>query len=100
MILVRKNVYKDACLFENVFNVYKIFGNVCENSKDSCLEIEQVTRSNLPTQMSFLCIFYSFDIVVLPLICQATLTLDVNETGVGHRITMISNVARYLSIFF
>ena len=71
MILVRKNVYKDVCLFENVFNICKMFGNVCvyfENSKDSCLEIDQVTKSNLPTQMSFLCIFYSIDIVVLPLI--------------------------------
>ena len=71
MILVRKNVYKDVCLFENVFNVCKVFENVCvcfKNSKDSCLEIEKVTRSNLPTQMSFLCISYSFNIVVLPLI--------------------------------
>ena len=53
MILVCKNVYKDVCLFENVLNVCKMFGNVCvcfENSKDNCLEIEQVTRSNLPTQ--------------------------------------------------
>ena len=58
--------------FENVFNVRKIFFEMCvfvlENSKDSCLKIEQVTRSNLPTQKSFLCIFYSSDIVVLPLI--------------------------------
>ena len=71
MILVRKNVYKDVCLFENVFKFVKCFGNVrvyFENSKDSCLEMEQVTRSNLPTQLSFLCISYSFDIVVLPLI--------------------------------
>ena len=60
MSLVRKNVYKDVCLFENVFNVCKMFWNVrvCfENRKDGCLELEQVTRSNLPTQMSFLCIF-------------------------------------------
>ena len=71
MILVGKNVYKDVCLFENVFNVCQMFGNVCvcfENSKDSCFEMEQVTRSNLPTQMFFLCIFYSFDIIVLALI--------------------------------
>ena len=50
----------------------RMFENVCvfvfENSKDSCFGMEQVTRSNLPTQMSFLFIFYSFDIVVLPLI--------------------------------
>ena len=43
MILVRKNVYEDVCLFfENVFNVYKMFGNVCvfvfENRKDGCLK--------------------------------------------------------------
>ena len=72
MILVRKNVYKDVCLFENVFNVCKMFlKRVCvvlENSKDSCLEIEQVTRSNLPTQKSFLFIFFYFDTVVVPLI--------------------------------
>ena len=71
MILVRKNVYKDVCLFENVFNVCKMFESVCvcfENSKDVCFEMEQVIRSNLPTQMSFLFIFLSFDNVVLPLI--------------------------------
>ena len=71
MILIRKNVYKDVCLFENVSNVCKMFGNVCvfvfENSKDY-FEMEQVTKSNLPTQMSLLFIFFSFDIVVLPLI--------------------------------
>ena len=35
--MIRNNVYKDVCLFENVFNVFKLFGNVCvcfENSKD------------------------------------------------------------------
>ena len=41
---------------------------VLENRKDSCFEVEQVTRGNLPTQMSFLFIFFSFDIVVLPVI--------------------------------
>ena len=53
MILVHKNVYKDVDLFENVFNVCKMFGNVCvcfENSKDICFEMEQVTKSNLPTR--------------------------------------------------
>ena len=71
MILVRKNVYKDVDLFENVFNVCKKFGNVCvcfENNKDIYFEMEQVIKSNLPTQMSFLCLLYSFDIVVLPFI--------------------------------
>ena len=71
MILVRKNVYKDVNLFENVFQFCKMFGNVCvcfEIFKDICFEMEQVTKSNLPTQMSFLFIFFSFDIVVLPLI--------------------------------
>ena len=41
MILVRKNVYKDVCLFENVFNVCKMFGNLCvcfENRKDVVLK--------------------------------------------------------------
>ena len=60
MILVRKNVYKDVCLQKNVSMFCKMFWNVCvfifENSKD-CFEIDQVTRSYLPTQMSFLCIF-------------------------------------------
>ena len=41
---------------------------VFESSKDSYFEMEQVTKSNLPTQMSFLFIFFSFDIIVLPLI--------------------------------
>ena len=71
MILVRKNVYKDVWSFENVFKFVRCFESVgvCfENSKDVCFEIEQVTKSNLPTQMSFLFIFFSFDIVVLPLI--------------------------------
>ena len=71
MILVRKNVYKDVYLFENVFNVCEMFGNVCvyfKNSKDSCFEMVQVTKNNLPTQMSFFFIFFSFDIIVLPLI--------------------------------
>ena len=71
MILVRKNVYKDVCLFENVsmfVSCLEMCVFVFENSKDSCFEMEQVTRSNIPTQMSFLFIFYSFDIVVLPLI--------------------------------
>ena len=39
MILVRKNVYKDVCLFENVFNVFESCLEMCvcacfENSKD------------------------------------------------------------------
>ena len=72
MILVRKNVYKDVLSFKKCFNVLQdVLKCVCvcfENSKDYCFEIEQVTRSNLPTQMYFLCIFYSFDIVDLPLI--------------------------------
>ena len=56
---------------KNVFNVCEMFGNVCvcfENCKDICFVVEQVTKSNLPTQMSLLFIFFSFDIVVLPLI--------------------------------
>ena len=39
-----------------------------ENSKDVCFEMEQVIRGILPTQNSFLFIFFSFDIVVLSLI--------------------------------
>ena len=48
-----------------------VLESVCdyfENSKDICFEIEKVIRSNLPTQMSFLFILFSFDVVVLPLI--------------------------------
>ena len=80
-----------------------MFESACdcfENSKVACFEMEQVIRSNLPTQMSFLFIFFSFNIVVLPLIWSATLSLDESGTGVGHRIAMISNIARYLSIIF
>ena len=71
MILVCKNVYKDVFLFENVSMFVKCLERrvfVLKIARIVCLEIEQVTRSNLPTQMSFLCIFYSFDIVALPLI--------------------------------
>ena len=71
MIPVRKNVYKDVRSFENVFKFERCFDSVgvCfENSKDVLFEIEQVIRSILPTQKSFLFIFFSFDIVVLPLI--------------------------------
>ena len=70
MILVRKNVYKDIWSFENVFNFVRCLnvGDYFENSKDVCFEMDKVIRSNLPTQMSFLFISFSFDIVVLPLI--------------------------------
>ena len=70
-ILVRKNVYKDVWSFENVFNFVrclKVYVFVFENSKDVCFEMEQVIRSILPTQNSFLYISFSFDIVILPLI--------------------------------
>ena len=71
MILVRKNVYKDVDLlkmFSSFVRCFESVGDCFENSKDVCFEIEQVIRSNLPTQMSFLFIFFSFDIVVVPLI--------------------------------
>ena len=71
--------------FESVFESVGF-----ENRKDICFEMEQVTRSNLPTQMSFLFIFFSFDTVVLPLIWQATISLDVSGMSVGHRIVMIA----------
>ena len=51
-----------------VCKMYESVGDCFENSKDVCFEIEQVIRSILPTQKSFLFIFFSFDIVVLPLI--------------------------------
>ena len=72
MILIRKNVYKRVCLFENVFNVFEsclecVCVFVFENSKD-CLQIDQVTRSISTYSKVFLVHFYSFDIVDLPLI--------------------------------
>ena len=71
MILVRKNVYKMFDLLK-MFSMFvrclKMGVFVFETSKDVCFEMERVIRSNLPTQMSFLFIFFSFDIVVLPLI--------------------------------
>ena len=71
MILVRKNVYKDVCLLK-MFSIlqddWKCAGVCFENSKDICFKMEQLTKINLPTQMYFLFIFSSFDIVVLPLI--------------------------------
>ena len=71
MILIQKNVYKYVWSFENVFKFCKMFEGVCdyfENIKDVCFEMEQVIRRNLPTQMSFLFILFSFYIVVLPFI--------------------------------
>ena len=71
MILVCKNVYKDVWSFENVFNFVrylKVYVFIFENSKDVSFEMEQVIRRNLPNQMSFLFILFSFVIVVLPLI--------------------------------
>ena len=59
MILVSKNVYKDVDLFENVFDVCKMFGNVCvcfENCKGICFESEQSTR-NVSTYSK---VFHSF----------------------------------------
>ena len=47
-------------MFSSLKGVLKMLVFVFENSKDGCLEIEQVTKSNLPTQISFLFIFYSF----------------------------------------
>ena len=70
MILVRKNVYKDVCLlkmFQYFVRCFEMCVFVFENNKD-CFEIEQVTRSYIPTQKSFLFIFFSFDIIILPLI--------------------------------
>ena len=37
---------------------------VFENGKDICLKIDQVTRSNLPTEMSFLCIFSPLTLLI------------------------------------
>ena len=71
MILVRKNVYKDVDLlkmFSSFVRCFESVGACFENSKDVLFEIEQVIRSNLPNQMSFLFIFFSFNIVVLPFI--------------------------------
>ena len=48
--------------------MFESVGVCFENIKDVCFEMEQVIMINLPTQMSFLYIFCSFDIVVLPLI--------------------------------
>ena len=71
MILVRKNVYKDVWSFENVFNFVrclKVYVFVLKIARMFCFEMEQVIRSILPTQKSFLFILFSFDIVILPLI--------------------------------
>ena len=48
--------------------MFESVGVCFENSKDVLFEIKQVIRSIIPTQKSFLFIFFSFDIVILPLI--------------------------------
>ena len=76
MILVRKNVYKDVWSFENVFKFVIYFESVgvCfKIARMFSFEIEKVIRSILPTQKSFLFIFFSFDIIILPLIWWTTL---------------------------
>ena len=71
---------------------------VFENSKD-CLQFDQVTRSNLPTQKSFLYNFYSFDIVVTIAIGKQSYLWMLNGTGVGHRMTMITIVSSIFGNF-
>ena len=60
MILVRKNVYKVFDLlkmFSKFVRYFESVGVCFENSKDVCFEMEQVIRSILTTQKSFLFIF-------------------------------------------
>ena len=66
MILVRKNVYKDVCLlkmFSMFVRYFESVGACFENRKDVCFKIEQVIRSILLTQMSFLCISIPFTLL-------------------------------------
>ena len=55
-------------MFSSLKDVFESVSVCFENSKEFCFEIEQVIRSILPTQKSFLFIFFFFDIVILPLI--------------------------------
>ena len=100
MILVRKNVYKDVCLFENVFNVCKMFGNVCvcfENRKDSFFEMKQATRSNLPAQNVFLVLFHlsfwikekSVETLANRNICDQTQNLQVSSPTISHQASIL-----------
>ena len=71
MIIVRKNVYKvfdTLKMFSSLKDVWKVLVFVLKIARMFWFENEQATKSKLPTQMSFLFIFFSFDIVVLPLI--------------------------------
>ena len=65
-------MYTKVLIFWKCFQVLKDVLEVCvfvlKIARMFVFEMEQVIMSNLPTQMSFLFIFFSFDIVVLPLI--------------------------------
>ena len=102
MILVRKNVSK-VLIFWKCFKFERCFESVgvCfENSKDVCFEMDQVTRSNLPTQKFFMFIFF--------LLWHCYLTIDLVDNsifgckgmGVGHRIVMIAMLWDTLAFLF
>ena len=61
-------MYTKMLIFFKMYSSFESVSVCFENSKDVLFEIEQVIRSILPTQKSFLFIFFSFDIVILPLI--------------------------------
>ena len=67
MILIRKNVYKDVYLFENVFNVLEMCVFVLKIERIVFLKWSKLLEVIYLLKMSFLFIFFSFDIVVLPL---------------------------------
>ena len=83
--------------FEKCFNVLKVvwkcFENVCvclfENSK-YCLQIDQITRSYLPIQKSFLYIFIPLILLTYHCFGRQPYLWMLNGTGVGHRMTMIA----------
>ena len=104
MILVRKNVYKDVCLLKNVSmfeSCLEIVLEMCvclfENRKDY-FEIDQVTRSIIPTQKSFLYIFIPLMLLIYHCFGRQPYLWMLNGTGVGHRMTMIAMLPSIFSI--
>ena len=85
-------------MFQCFESCFKMCVFVFENSKD-CFKIDQVTRSILPTQKSFLCIFIPLTLLIYHCLGKQPYLWMLNGTGVGHRMTMIAILPSILASF-
>ena len=67
-----------------------------ENSKDY-FEVDQVTRSYLPTQKSFFYIFIPLTLLIYHCFGKQPYLWMLNGMGVGHRMTMIAMLSSILA---